>query len=54
MLENLGEIKASLASIQATIPHLATKAEVEKGKYGLIVGGIAFVASLVSLALRFI
>ena len=54
MAKNFGDIKAGLTAIQAEMPHLATKAEVEKGKYALVVGAIALVASLASIASRFV
>ena len=48
-------------TLESTLPHVATKAEVEeakheatKGKYGLLVGVIALLLSLGTLAARFI
>ena len=58
---DMTEVKESLAEIRGTLPHLATKAEVEeakheatKGKYGVLVGVIALLLSLGTLATRFI
>ena len=56
--ESVAKIETTLES---TLPHVATKAEVEeakheatKGKYGLLVGVLALLLSLGTLVTRFI
>ena len=61
MKADVTDIKVSLAKIEATLPHIATKAEVEeakhaatKGKNSVFVSVIALLLSLGALAAKFL
>lgn len=65
MRADISDIKTTLAELaatfSATLPHLATKEELEKvrhestkGKYGLVVGGLSFLLSLGAIASRWL
>ena len=58
---DMKEVRSSLAKIEGALPHFATKEEVEqakheatKGKYGLVVSGLAFLLSLGAIASRWL
>ena len=58
---DMKEVRSSLSKIEGALPHFATKETVEqakheatKGKYGVLVGVIAFLLSLGTLATKFI
>ena len=58
---DMKEVRSSLSKIEGALPHFATKEAVEqakheatKGKYGVLVGVIAFLLSLGTLATKYL